>query len=144
MTDSPNTTAMPDAELLALGEILDRLIDEHRRAVRTCDDPTAYRLPRQVYLAAKGASRRSAPARHPDVIMSELDEPARRIRQLKATTLAGIAVKARLARLDCYGHFDADKIRRGDLDVWSMHSLIEGVLELAAAGAPIDASARAG
>jgi hypothetical protein len=147
----PRTKASKaDAELLALGETLDRLLDEYERSYRIerrIDSRCARgRMSVEEAIQENDATLKKAGLRDRDGIVNELARPAARIRRLKAKTLAGLAVKARLARADCYRRDDAEQIRRGEVGVQSLHGLIDGVLELAAGvqRAPMDDRARAG
>lgn len=78
-----------------------------------------------------GLSALDEKGEHPDDIMERSDAPSRAILAIPATTLAGLAVKARLAKFGAshiWDESDAD----ADWDHLVLRNLVDAVLELAA------------
>lgn len=69
---------------------------------------------------------------HPDNITTRADAPSRAIMAIPATTLAGLAVKARLAKFGA-SHIWDESYEDADWDHLVLRSLVDAVLELAAA-----------
>lgn len=154
---------VPDAELLAAGEKLDRLVEEHMRSSafnELLPDIWIGSVPRHYWpnhdscgnalIAVRRALFEAVQSRDPDDVSNDIFELAVRIRALKATTVAGLAVKAKLARFEFAleypdGLRHEDAVQDGNYEAISWRMLIDGVLELAAASAPpVDGRARAG
>lgn len=67
---------------------------------------------------------------HPDDIINRSDAPSRAILAIPATTLAGLAVKARLAKFGA-SHIWDESDTDADLDHLVLRNLVDAVLELA-------------
>jgi hypothetical protein len=98
--------AAPDVELLALGKRLDQL-ERWYHEVMERDRP---RIERELQLLdaqepSEKLDKEFGPQSRPDAldILDMMDAPMRGIMTLPATTLAGLAVKARVARFSISG-----------------------------------------
>jgi len=141
----------PDAQLIDLGRRLDVIQQQYAAAVAVCEplharhremlkcwrrDHPGYTSDQfmaafdatydQVGLAAIGRANK-----HPDDLMEECSPIAHAIMSIPATTLAGLAVKARLASYHAQ-HFWAESDQDADWDVLVARKLIEAVIQTAA------------
>ena len=123
--------AAPDVELLALGKQFD-LFERQYHQVMERDRP---RIERELQLLE--AQERSekldeefGPQSRPDAldILDMMDAPIRRIMALPATTSAGLAVKARVARFSCELFWDKPE-EDLDWDELMARKLIDAVLD---------------
>ena len=103
------TAAGHDVELLALGKQFDQLERQYHEVMER-DRP---RIERELQLLeaqerSEKVDEEFGPQRRPDAldILDVMDPPMRRIMALPATTLAGLAVKARVARFSCERFWD--------------------------------------
>ena len=129
LTTAP--AAAPDAELLALGKQFDQLERQYHEVMER-DRP---RIERELQLLEaqepfEKLDEEFGPQSRPDAldILDTMDAPIRRIMALPATTLAGLAVKARVARFSCEHFWDEPE---EDL-VWHellVRKLIDAVLD---------------
>lgn len=142
--------APPDAELINLGRLMDALIPQHQAArqrflplwgererlmkVWLANHP-GQRITHEDTLRISeeaGLLRAEREDVHPDDIIDQLDPVSNAIIAIPALTLAGLAVKARLAKFGARHYWDA-----GDDDVdWDqlvMRSAIDAVIHAAAA-----------
>jgi hypothetical protein len=81
---------------------------------------------------AVGLEALDAQGAHPDDIMARSDLPSRAILAIPATTLAGLAVKARLAKFGASHIWEASD-DDAEWDHLVLRNLVDAVLELAAA-----------
>ena len=123
--------AAPDVELLALGKQFDQFERQYQQVMER-DRP---RIERELQLLE--AQERSekldeefGPQSRPDAldILDMMDAPTRRIMALPTTTLAGLAVKARVARFSCE-HFWDEPEEDLDWDELMARKLIDAVLD---------------
>jgi hypothetical protein len=77
-----------------------------------------------------GLNALDAQGEHPDDILNRSDAPSRAILAIPATTLAGLAVKARLAKFGASNIWD-ESDEDADWDHLVLRNLVEAVLELA-------------
>jgi|SRR5665213_1487509 len=137
----------PDAELLAIGEQYDALAaiyeDAQRRAQPRWDARENFlaslrggpRTPsnREIMHALAQIDRKFPIADpQPDDAIGATDEPACRIMALPARTIAGLAVKARVAKLAASNYWD-DPDDDADWDKLIVRKLIDAILESAKA-----------
>jgi hypothetical protein len=134
----------PDVELLALGQQLDRLFAMQKVACeRYKPQWEAFNREAQKMLATVPNSNEAWWAMwdrvevetpvdypHPDDIIGAADGPSRAVMALPATTLADLAVKARLAKFTC-SEFWTESDEDADWDHLVLRNLIDAVLELA-------------
>jgi len=120
-----------DVELLALGKQFDQL-ERHYHEVMERDRPLIERG-LQLFEAQEPSEKLDeefGPQRRPDAldILDRMDAPIRRMMALPATTLAGLAVKARVARFSCEHFWDETE---EDLDWHELmtRKLIDAVLD---------------
>jgi hypothetical protein len=143
---SPAKGTHPDEALLAYGRELDRCAHDYwticakyrplwdklnARLEQERDSETNRASHSQIYDEV-GLSALDQQGEHPDDIMARSDAPSRAILAIPATTLAGLAVKARLAKFGAshiWDESDAD----ADWDHLVLRNLVNAVLELAAA-----------
>jgi hypothetical protein len=123
--------AAPDVELLALGKQFDRLERQYHEVMER-DRP---RIERELQLVEAQerpdkVDEEFGPQSRPDAldILDMMDAPTHRIMALPATTLAGLAVKARVARFSCEHFWDEPE---EDLDWHELmaRELIDAVLD---------------
>ena len=132
--------AHADAELIALGAEFDRLeaafhiADERERPRDAAYCRALAEMPpgstnEQYAERLRQVSLELGPTTKPDAddITDAMDVPMRRIMTLPATTLAGLAVKARVTRFAC-SHFYRDNDHDTDWDVLIARKLIDAVL----------------
>ena len=121
----------PDAELLALGKQVDQLERQYHEVMER-DRP---RIERELQLLEaqepfEKLDEEFGPQSRPDAldILDTMDAPIRRIMALPVTTLAGLAVKARVARFSCEHFWDEPE---EDLDWHELmaRKLIDAVLD---------------
>jgi hypothetical protein len=142
----------PDAELIELGKQMDHLIatyeDARRRSKPNWDawnavlakfgarhDATpGLHITNEEYIEAGAQVDRDFPIAFPttDDVMDKTEDPSRRIMALPAYTLAGLAVKAKVAKFGC-SHIYRQNDEYEDWDRMTMRSLIDGVLAAAVA-----------
>ena len=117
-------------ELLALGKQFDQLRRQYHEVMER-DRP---RIERELQLfeaqePSEKLDEEFGPQRRPDAldILDRMDAPIRRIMALPATALAGLAVKARVARFSCEHYWDEPE---EDLDWHELmaRELIDAVL----------------
>ena len=123
--------AAPDVELLALGKQFDRLERQYHEVVER-DRP---RIERELQLVEAQerpdkVDEEFGPQSRPDAldILDMMDPPTHRIVALPATTLAGLAVKARVARFS-WEHFWDEPEENLDWDELMARELIDAVLD---------------
>lgn len=138
----------PDDALLAYGRELDGCIRDHKATCakyRPLWDKLSARLQdetrgqdespvawhHRIY-AEVGLEALDQQGEHPDDIIGRSDAPSRAIMAIPATTLAGLAVKARLAKFGA-SHIWKESYDDADWDHLVLRSLIDAVLDLAAA-----------
>lgn len=138
----------PDETLLAYGRELDGCIHDYKTTCakyRPLWDKLAARLRDETrgqdesplawhgrIYAEVGLEALDQQGEHPDDITGRSDAPSRAILAIPATTLAGLAVKARLAKFgapNIWKESDDD----ADWDHLLLRNLVDAVLELAAA-----------
>ena len=137
--------AHPDAELLALGKELARLIDVYEDAEkREAPNRSAWEkelarfreldrhVPNEEYFEAGKRIDRDFPVAWPtsDDVLEMIAAPSHRIVELPAHTLDGLKVKALLARHVC-GHFWRASDDDADWDHMVARSLIDAILRSA-------------
>jgi hypothetical protein len=129
LTTAP--AAAPDAELLALGKQVDQLERQYHEVMER-DRP---RIERELQLLEaqepfEKLDEEFGPQSRPDAldILDTMDAPIRRIMALPVTTLAGLAVKAQVARFSCEHFWDEPE---EDLDWHELmaRKLIDAVLD---------------
>jgi hypothetical protein len=134
----------PDAELLALGRQLDRLFAMHRVACERYKpqwevfsreaEKMAATVPNSndawEAMSKRVEAEYPVDYPHPDDIIDVTDGPSRVVMALPATTLAGLAVKARLAKFTC-SKFWTETEEDADWDHLVLRSLVDAVLEQA-------------
>jgi hypothetical protein len=125
------TAASVDVELLALGNQFDQLERQYHEVMER-DRP---RIERELQLLesqepSEKLDDEFGPQSRPDAldILDMMDAPIRRIMALPATTLAGLAVKARIARFSCE-HFWDEPEEDLDWDELMTRKLIDAVLD---------------
>ena len=120
-----------DVELLALGKQFDQLRRQYHEVMER-DRP---RIERELQLfdaqePSEKLDEEFGPQSRPDAldILDRMDAPIRRMMALPATTLAGLAVKARVARFSCDHFWDETE---EDLDWHELMTrrLIDAVLD---------------
>lgn len=143
----PAKAMRQDEELLAYGRELDTHIHDHKTACaryRPLWDKLSARLGeerdnetnRNSYSQIcddVGLTALALQSEHPDDILMRAEAPSRAILAIPATTLSGLAVKARLATFGAehiWNESDAD----ADWDHLVLRNLVDAVLELAAKG----------
>jgi len=123
--------AAPDAELLARGKQFDQLERQYHEVM----ERDRSRIERELQLLeaqepSEKLDQEFGPQSRPDAldILDTMDAPIRRIMALPATTLAGLAVKARVARFSCEHFWDEPE---EDLDWHELmaRKLIDAVLD---------------
>lgn len=137
----------PDEALLAYGRELDTCVRDHKTACakyRPLWDKLSARFEeerdnethRNSYSQIcddVGLTALNLQSEHPDDILMRAEAPSRAILAIPATTLAGLAVKACLAKFGAehiWNESDAD----ADWDHLVLRNLVDAVLELAAKG----------
>jgi len=125
------TAASADVELLALGKQFDQLERQYHEVIER-DRP---RIERELQLLetqepSEKLDEEFGPQSRPDAldILDMMDAPIRRIMALPATTLAGLAVKARVARFSCELFWDKPE-EDLDWDELMARKLIDAVLD---------------
>jgi hypothetical protein len=123
--------AAPDAELLVLGKQFDQLERQYHEVMER-DRP---RIERELQLLEaqepfEKLDEEFGPQSSPDAldILDTMDAPIRRIIALPASTLAGLAVKARVARFSCERFWDEPE-EDLDWDELMARKLIDAVLD---------------
>ena len=125
-----SVAAARDVELLALGKQFDQLERQYHEVMER-ERP---RIERELQLfeaqePSEKLDEEFGPQRRPDAldILDRMDAPIRRIMALPATALAGLAVKARVARFSCEHFWDEPE---EDLDWHELmaRKLIDAVL----------------
>jgi hypothetical protein len=123
--------AGPDVELLALGEQFDQLERQYHHVMER-DRP---RIERELQLLeaqerCKKLDEEFGPQSRPDAldILDMMDAPTRWIMSVPATTLSGLAVKARFARFSCEHLWDQSE-EDLDWDELMTRKLIDAVLD---------------
>jgi hypothetical protein len=126
-----SAAAACDVELLALGKQFDQLERQYHEVMER-DRP---RIERELQLLeaqepSEKLDQEFGPQGRPDAldILDMVDVPMRRIMALPATTLAGLAVKARVARFSCE-HFWDEPEEDLDWDELMARKLIDAVLD---------------
>jgi hypothetical protein len=134
----------PDAELLAVGRRFDTLAEQRDRSVERWEpvwqaiqqerNTIPGTLSNDGWMALTERVEARFPERgpHPDDIAGAMNEPERAIMALPATTIAGLAVKARLAREYNRSWWD-ESDENADWDVLVARKLVDAVLALAEA-----------
>lgn len=143
---SPAKAVHPDAALLAYGREFDLCVHDHKTTCakyRPLWDELSSRLHDELPKSEDGVTLHERiydevglkaldeQGEHPDDILNRSDAPSRAILAIPATTLAGLAVKARLAKFgasNIWGESDED----ADWDHLVLRNLVDAVLELAA------------
>ena len=125
------TAASADVELLPLGKQFDQLERQYHEVIER-DRP---RIERELQLLetqepSEKLDEEFGPQSRPDAldILDMMDAPIRRIMALPATTLAGLAVKARVARFSCELFWDKPE-EDLDWDELMARKLIDAVLD---------------
>jgi len=125
------TAASADVELLALAKQFDQLERQYHEVIER-DRP---RIERELQLLetqepSEKLDEEFGPQSRPDAldILDMMDAPIRRIMALPATTLAGLAVKARVARFSCELFWDKPE-EDLDWDELMARKLIDAVLD---------------
>ena len=125
------TAASADVELLALAKQFDQLERQYHEVIER-DRP---RVERELQLLetqepSEKLDEEFGPQSRPDAldILDMMDAPIRRIMALPATTLAGLAVKARVARFSCELFWDKPE-EDLDWDELMARKLIDAVLD---------------
>lgn len=143
---SPAKGTHPDEALLAYGRELDRCAHDYWTTCakyRPLWDKLNARLEEERNSETNrasygqicdevGLSALDSQGEHPDDVLARSDAPSRAILAIPATTLAGLAVKARLAKFGAshiWDESDAD----ADWDHLVLRNLVDAVLELTAA-----------
>jgi hypothetical protein len=143
---SPAKEKHPDEVLLAYGRELDScahdywttcakyrpLWDKLNARLEEERERTANRASYRQICDEVGLSALDETGEHPDDIMNRSDAPSRAILAIPATTLAGLAVKARLAKFGA-SHIWDESDTDADWDHLVLRNLVDAVLELAAA-----------
>lgn len=138
----------PDDVLLTYGRELDSCIHDHKTTCakyRPLWDNLSARLQDETrrhdessvswhgrIYAEVGLEALDQQGEHPDDIIGRSDAPSRAIMAIPATTLAGLAVKARLAKFGA-SHIWKESDGDADWDHLVLRNLVDAVLELAAA-----------
>jgi hypothetical protein len=141
----------PDAELLELGRRFDELLlvyaDAKKRSKPNDDawqrqmekfserhnGPIAVSISNEEYEEAGARIDRDYPIAYPDCgdVFDLMDDPQRRIMTLPAFALAGLVVKAKVAKFGS-DHIYQTNFEDADWDHKTMRSLIDAVLQLGA------------
>lgn len=143
----PAKASQPDAELLAYGRELDECIQAYEIAcakyrplwkkfsARLRDDPPVDgENNNSRYLRVYdevGLKSLEQQGEHPDNIIGRADAPSRAIMAIPATSLAGLAVKARLAKFGA-SHIWDESDSDADWDHLVLRKLVDAVLDLEA------------
>ncbi len=143
---SPAKAKHPDEALLAYGRELDGCAHDYWTALAKyqplwdklnarLEEQRESRTNRAAYhqiYDEVGLAALDRQGEHPDNITTRADGPSRAIMAIPATTLAGLAVKARLAKFGA-SHIWEESYDDANWDHLLLRSLVDAVLELAAA-----------